>query len=196
MINIQHFFTWFNILLIIIIYHAFLPPPRRDSHVKADNTHTKSLKIHTLAHILDTCPFIFSNCALFTVYHNCIPPLSPQVITTRAREGSQKEHRAKQKRNSLSYICTRAFHSFLPFAYYRTASLVIPLLPKATFTTSIQPNLCLPRTCNPLTSAINTFLAIRYSSILSHAQTISILSDLLYSLTPFLFQLSYTPLHS
>ena len=29
-----------------------------------------------------------------------------------------------------------------------------------------------------------------------HAQTISILSDLLYSLTPFLFQLSYAPLHS
>ena len=29
-----------------------------------------------------------------------------------------------------------------------------------------------------------------------HAQTISMLSDLLYSLTPFLFQLSYAPLHS
>ena len=29
-----------------------------------------------------------------------------------------------------------------------------------------------------------------------HAQTISILSDLLYSLTPLLFQLSYAPLHS
>ena len=29
-----------------------------------------------------------------------------------------------------------------------------------------------------------------------HAQTISIISDLLYSQTPFLFQLSYAPLHS
>ena len=42
-----------------------------------------------------------------------------------------------------------------------------PLLPKATFTTSIQPNLGLPRTRPPLTSSINTLLALRYSSILS-----------------------------
>ena len=26
----------------IIIYHDFLPPPRRGSHVKSDNTHTQS----------------------------------------------------------------------------------------------------------------------------------------------------------
>ena len=32
-------------------------------------------------------------------------------------------------------------------------------------TPSIQPNLCLPRTRSPLISAINTVLAIRYSSI-------------------------------
>ena len=49
----------------------------------------------------------------------------------------------------------------------------------------------------PLTSAINTLLAIRYTHpFFSHAQTITILSDLLYWLTPFMFQLSYTPLHS
>ena len=35
------------------IYHDFLPPPRRGSHVKSDNTHTID-KIHPLAHILDT----------------------------------------------------------------------------------------------------------------------------------------------
>ena len=64
------------------------------------------------------------------------------------------------------------------------------LLPKATFTQSIQPNLGLPRTRPSLTSAINTLLAIRYSSILS------ICSDLRYSLTPFLLKLSYAPLHS
>ena len=40
---------------IIIIYRDFLPPPRRNSHVKSDNTHTeKIIKIHPLAHILDT----------------------------------------------------------------------------------------------------------------------------------------------
>ena len=47
------------------------------------------------------------------------------------------------------------------------ASTVIPLLPMANFTPSIKPNLGLPSTCLPLTSAINTFLVIRYSSILS-----------------------------
>ena len=40
-------------------------------------------------------------------------------------------------------------------------STVIHLLPKATFTPSIEQNLGLPRTRPPLTSAINTLLAIR-----------------------------------
>ena len=70
--------------------------------------------------------------------------------------------------NSFSYICTRAIHSFLSFAHCRAASAVILLLPKDTFTPSIQPNLGLPGTRPPLTSAINTLLAaIQYSSILS-----------------------------
>ena len=38
---------------IIIIYHDFLLTPRRSSHVKSDKTHTV-IKIHPLAHILDT----------------------------------------------------------------------------------------------------------------------------------------------
>ena len=69
--------------------------------------------------------------------------------------------------NSFSYIWTRALHSFRSFAHCRAASIVIPLLPKATFTPSIQPNLGLPLTHPLLTSAISTLLAIRYSSILS-----------------------------
>ena len=39
--------------ILIIIYHDFLPTPRRDSHVKSDNTHSV-IKIHPLAHTLDT----------------------------------------------------------------------------------------------------------------------------------------------
>ena len=69
--------------------------------------------------------------------------------------------------DSFGYICTRALHSIRSFAHCRAASTVIPLLPKATFTPTIQPNLCLPRIRRPLTSAINTLLAIRYSFILS-----------------------------
>ena len=48
---------------IIIIFHHFLPPPRRGSHVKPDNTHTL-IKIHPLTHILYTRD-IFSSCPLF-----------------------------------------------------------------------------------------------------------------------------------
>ena len=47
--------------------------------------------------------------------------------------------------NSFSYICTRALHSFPSFAHRRTASTGMPLLPKGTFTLSIQPNNGLPR---------------------------------------------------
>ena len=138
-------------------------------------THTQSFNIHHLAHILDTYALIFSSCAIFTVYPNRIMLLHPtplQVITTRTREGSPKDHRANQnwqrETQSVTYVCTRALHSFLSSAHCRAAYTVIPLLPpKATFTPSIQPNLGLPRIRPQLTSAINTLLAIRYSSIFS-----------------------------
>ena len=35
-------------------------------------THREPSNIHILAHILDTCPLIFSSCAPFTVYPNRI----------------------------------------------------------------------------------------------------------------------------
>ena len=59
---------------------------------------------HTpLAHILDICALIFGSCALFTVY-----PTPIQVITTGAREGGPKEHKAKQKwereTHSVTYV--------------------------------------------------------------------------------------------
>ena len=123
-------------------------------------THTQSSTIQLLPHYFDTCAWIFSSCALFTVYPNG---------TTRAREGGPKEHRAsKYGRMKLnqSHI-NRALHSFLSFAHCCAVSTVIPLLPKATFTPSSQPNLRLSRTLHPLTSAINVLLAIQYSSILS-----------------------------
>ena len=88
----------------VIIYHDFLPPPRR-GHVKSDNTHAHSHQDTSLVHILDTWALIFSSCAPFTVYPNRIPPL--HVITTRAREGGPKEHSAKQKwpRETYSVTC-------------------------------------------------------------------------------------------
>ena len=53
------------------------------------------------------------------------------------------------------------------FEHWCAASSIIPLLPKATFTPSIQPNLGLPHCHPPLNSAINILLTIWYSSILS-----------------------------
>ena len=60
--------------------------------------------------------------------------------------------------------CTRALHSFLCFTHCCAASTIIPLLP---ITPSIEPTHDLPRTLPPLTSTINTVLAIQYSSILT-----------------------------
>ena len=49
-----------NTTVVIIIYHDFLPPPRRGIYVKSDNTHT-IVNIHPLAHILDICALILSS---------------------------------------------------------------------------------------------------------------------------------------
>ena len=60
------------LIKIIITCNDFLPPPRRGSYVKSDNTHTQSSNKNPLAQILDTCALIFSSCARFTVYPNRI----------------------------------------------------------------------------------------------------------------------------
>ena len=63
--------------------------------------HIQSSNIHNLAHILDTCSLIFNSCALSKVYN-------PHRVTatTRAREGSPKEHRDKQKCPSETHSVT------------------------------------------------------------------------------------------
>ena len=50
-----------------------------------------------------------------------------------------KQKCPRRSQSSIHIHCTRAFHSFLSFAHCRAAS-VIPLLPKTTFTPSIQSN--------------------------------------------------------
>ena len=147
------------IIIIIIIYHYFLSPPKRGSIIN-QITHTQPSKIHPLANILDTCSLIISSCAIFAVYLNRIMyrhPTPLQVITARVQEGGPKEYRAKQKwprkTHLVTYICTKALHSFLSFVHCHAITTVIPPLPRATFTPSIEPNLSLPRTRPPLTSA-------------------------------------------
>ena len=126
--------------------------------------------------------------------HHVTPSL-PSPCDDHQSMGGQSEWTQGQAKmaawNSFSYICTRALYSFQSFVHWRAASTVIPLLPKATFTPSIQPNLGLPHNRPQLTSAINTLLAIRYSSILSTFPNHLNILYLLYSLTSFLLNYFY-----
>ena len=125
-----------------------------------------------LAHILDICALKISSCPLFSLSQpHHVTASHPSPGDNHQNTGGPFERTLGQSKtapwNSLNYICTKALHSFWYFAHCRSASTVIPLLPKATFASSIHPNLGFPRTRPPLTSAINTRLAIRYSFILS-----------------------------
>ena len=119
-------------------------------------------------------------------------------MITRAWEGGSKIHRATQKMaawTSISHICTRGLHSFRSFSHWRAASTVILCCrrppshhPSSLTSVSLVPALHLLLPSKP-------FWPNDTRPFFQHAQTISILSDLLYSLTPFVFQLSYAPLH-
>ena len=180
---------------IIIIYHDFLSPPRRGSQVKSDNTQT-IINIHPLAHMLDICAMIFSSCAIFTIYPNIIKwrhPTPLQVTTTKAREGGSKEHRAKQKwpreTHSVTYVpglstvsdFSRIFAQ--PPPSFLCCSRPPSHLPSSLTSVSFVPALHLLPPSTP-------FGPYGTHPFFPHAQNISILSDLLYSLTPFLFRMS------
>ena len=136
--------------------------------LKLDNSNTHTIIKHTPLSAIYFTPetFIFSSCAFFTVH-----PIPIQVITTRAREGGPKKHLAKQKwprrTHSVTYVPGLFTLSYL--------SCIVPQPPPSflcsprppSHWSSIQANLGLPRTRPPITSAINTLLAIRYSSIIS-----------------------------
>ena len=170
--------------------------------------HKHSIKIHPFAHILDSWALIFSSCALFTVYPNRIMwrhPSPLHVITTRARwlshgaEGGPKEHRAKQRWPSETHSVTYVPGLSTPSGFSRIVAQPPPpflccLRPSSHHPSSLTSVYLVPvpHWLQPSTP----FWPYGNHPFFSHAQTISILSDLLYSLTPFLFQLSYAPLHS
>ena len=159
-------------------------------------THTL-INIQPLARILEICAFISSSSALFTVYPNRIMyrHLTPlQVITTRAREGGPKGHKAKQKWPRETHSVT-----YVPGLSPLSNLLRIVAKPPPSF-------LCCPRPHSHHPSSLSSVSIVPALHFLppstpfwpdgthpffSHGQTISILSDLLSSLTPFLFQLSY-----
>ena len=63
--------TFVTIIVPIIIYDY-----QGGVVMSSQITHSQSSNMHHLAHLLDTCPSIFSSCAIFTVYHNRLPLLS------------------------------------------------------------------------------------------------------------------------
>ena len=81
-------------------------------------------------------------------------------------EGGPKNGRVK-----LNHLHMHQGSPLLPI--FRAASTVIPLLPKAIFTPSIQPNLGLPRTSPPLTSIRDTTTKLRKISSQKHSLSFS-----------------------
>ena len=144
--------------IIIIIYHDFLPSPRRPSHVKSGNTHTiiqhTPLSLYT-RHLRHDFQYVCHFYSLPRPHHLTASHPTPGDNHRSTGRRSERTHgQAKSAAwNLFSYICTRALHSFLSFLHCRLASTVIPLLPKTTFIPSIQPNHDLPHTRPPLTSA-------------------------------------------
>ena len=173
------------------------PSSMKGNHV-CHITYTQPSNIHTLAHILGTSALIFTSCSHFSLlqpHHVTAYHPSPGDKPPEHRRAVRKDPGTKRKwQVKLNNLHMHLGSQLLPI--FCAVSTVIPLLPKATFTPSIQPNLGLPRTRPPPTSSINTLLAIRYSLILSTYPNFSTLSDPLYSPTPFLFQLFYTPRNS
>ena len=171
----------------------------REVVMSSQTTQAQSSNMHPLTHILDTCALIFSSCTVFTLYPNQIKLLYPtplQVITTKAWESSSKEHRPKQKCPCETESVTYA-HELSALSCLLRIILQPPLSfpccprPPSHHPSSLTSVYLIPA---PSTSTINTLLSTHL--FFPYAQTISMLSDLLYSLTPFLYQLSYTSLHS
>ena len=182
---------------VYIIYHDFLPPPRRGSHVKPDNTHTHTIiNIHPLARILDICALIFSIVEpslqlIPTASCNCIRPLSrwwppEHGRVTRKNTGPSKNGRVKLIQLHMYYglstlsdllgIDAQKPPSFLccprpPSSHHPSSLTSVPIVPVLHWLP--------PSTPSGHTLLIHSF----HMPLPSHA----ILSDLLYSLTPFLY---------
>ena len=141
-----------------------IPPPRRDNHVKSDNTHT-----------------------IINIQRH---PTPLQVITTRAPEGGLKEHRDKQKGPRETHSVTYVLGLFTLYDLSRIdAQLPASFLccprppshhPSSLTSVSLIPALHLLPPSTP-------FWPYDTHTFFPNAQIIAILSDLLYSLTPFLF---------
>ena len=146
------------------------------SHVESNNV-LEIIKHTPLCRCNRNLSLGISSCTLFSFPkpHHVRYPTPHQVISHQSAGGRCERTQDPSKMDAINSII---------YIYIHQGS------------TLRQPNLGLPFTRTPLTSSLNTLVAIQYSSIFSMSlQTISILSDPLFSPTPFIFQPSYAPPH-
>ena len=154
-------------------------------------THTSS-NIHLFAHIFESCTLIFSICALYSLsqpHHVTASHPSPGD-NHQSTGGRPNEHRDKQKwppeTHSITYIPRLS-------TLYNLSRIVSQ--PPQSFLSCPSPPVHHPSSLTSvyLVSALHllppsaSFLIYGTDPFFRHAQTISILSDLLYSITPFIF---------
>ena len=145
------------------------------SHVKSDNTHTQSFT-YTPLHIYLTAWLAYIHFQqLSSIYSlpkpHHVPASHPSPGDNRQSTGEKSERTQGQGKmamwNPISYIMNQGhplFHIYLALSQslHRHSSGA-----QGHLYNIHPPNLGLPRTRPPLTTASNTVVAVRYSSILS-----------------------------
>ena len=128
----------------IIICHHYLPPSRRDSHVKSDYACTIIEHSPFSLHAGTFCGDIGS-CTIFAVYPKCIMQLLPtplQVISHQSVRFSKRTQKPSKNGNvTLNPLHTHQISPLLPIF---CALLHRALMPMAIFTPSIHRNVGLP----------------------------------------------------
>ena len=137
--------------------------------ISSQITHVQLSDIYLLSLIQGTC-ILMSVIALFLQFTtaSCIGiPSSPGVKLPETGECWPELHRNQAIMaawHSIIYLCTKARCSFLSFYHCLAAPTVIPLLPMATFTTSIDPS-------KPLSIPypLSTYICHQHSSSFIHS---------------------------
>ena len=173
------FIVLWRVNTIIIIYHDFLPPPRRarvvmTSQITHTHTHTV-INIHPIAQILDSWALIFSRRRFYSLSqpHHVTASLPSSGDNHQSSEGRSERTQGQAKMadwNSFSYNMYQGSPLCHIFRHCRVASTVIPLLPKAI--PSHHPSMGWTLSNVRLGWTLSTYfrhqhlLAIRFSSIL------------------------------
>ena len=198
---------WY-VISIIIIYHDFLSTPRRGSHVKPDKTHTQSSRYIPLPLYLTPEPWF----SVVVPFLQCIPSSQPHHVT--ASPPSPCDNHQSMGGRSKRTQCKAKMAAWKSFSYVPGLSTLSDLLlivtqPPLSFLCCLRlpshhPSSLTSVFLGPVPHwlrAINTLLAIRYSSILStcpnHLNTLwSALLDNSPSIPALLCTSSFLTIHS